>query len=359
MTVSHVLNPKVLEEVIRSSGVPFRENAVSYIFACPKCQRKDKLYLRKHDGRFVCWRCKETEGYQGRPEYALTDLTGRPLRELRKVLYGDEENHASKYIEVKLIDFFGDGDDVDEEADELVPVTWPFDFYPMDHKFAKRGVDYVAGRGLSLEMALKFGLRYCPPQQRVFFPISIGGFLYGWQGRAVGDTEYVDPETGTAYSIPKAITLKGFRRDLTLMGQDNLVGSKSACLFEGPFDWAKGHLCPGSVASLGKAVSRRQIALIRNSGVDNVYLALDRDAAAETRRLIREFFDLKCWDMRVPRTEEDHGAMTPEGVLDLFHRATPLSGANAIIYVDLSAEEIDRRRLLNERRERSFRARRT
>lgn len=359
MTVYQALNSKVLEELIRASGVPFRENAVSYIFECPKCQKKDKLYLRKSDGRFVCWRCKETDGYQGRPEYALTDLTGRPLKELRKVLYGLEETQSSKYIEVKLIDFFGDGDPIDEEADELVPTSWPFDFYPIDHKFAKRGLDYVAGRGLNLEMALKIGLRYCPPQQRVFFPITIGGYLYGWQGRAVGPTEYVDPDTGAAYSIPKAITLKGFRRDLTLMGQDNLTGSKAACLFEGPFDWAKGHLCPGTVASLGKAVSKKQIALIRNSGVEDLYLALDRDAASETRRLIQEFYDVRCWDMRVPKTEEDHGAMTPEAVLALHRSATRLSRATAVVFVDLTPEEIDRRRLLNERRERLERARRT
>jgi DNA primase len=337
---------EVLADLIQSGGAPYRENSVSYIFTCPRCQKANKLYLRKGDGRFVCWVCKETEGFQGRPEFALTELLGVPLKELKSKLYGTEDPQATIYLEFRVKDFFADDDEVDLDADELQWVLWPLDCYEIGHRFAAKGLAYLEGRGVSAEMAARYGLRYCPPQQRVMFPIESGGTLYGWQGRKVGPTEFVDEETGETTSIPKVTTLKGVRKESTLMFADRLRDSEHAVVCEGPMDGLKADLCGGNVVTMGKAVSRQQIALLHNAGIRKVYLALDPDAANEIMRLVREFSDLEVYDMRAPEPFKDLGEMTPGDVLEVFRRARRITAANLVTYVE---RDFDRLLLLKRR----------
>ncbi len=72
------------------------------------------------------------------------------------------------------------------------------------------------------------------------------------------------------------------------MFHDNLYLHKKALLFEGPFDALKFHPFGAIVCSMGKYVSSKQIALINNSPVEEVYLGLDPDATEELQVLTRK-----------------------------------------------------------------------
>ena len=336
---------QALREIIKSSGVPHLENSISYIFGCPRCGKAQKLYIRKTDGRFVCWVCKDVSGFQGRPEFALSELLLQPVAELRLRLYGEKAPQAAAYLESHLRDFFGDEDDQDADADELQIVAWPPDFYDIDNRFCDRARQYLEKRGVSLEIAREYGLRYCPPQQRLIFPVQSGGFLYGWQGRHVGSTEWQHPDTGEVLSVPKVTTLKGFKKERTLMFGDRLNGSQHAVLCEGPIDALKAHLCGGNVATMGKLVSRTQVALLRNSGIRKLYIGLDPDAALEILKLTREFSDLEVYDLRAPAPFKDLGEMSPGDVLSLFRDARRVNAGMLFHYVERDPVVIDRRRI--------------
>lgn len=331
--MSKLINVGALTDLVESSGLKTRGNSRSWIFDCPKCGKRDKLFMLKENGNFVCWVCKETIGFKGAPEYALTEILNRPLSDLKRILYGEQAIQSQQFLVTKLKDFFGDEDEVDEDAGEIQEQVWPVDFYPIDHKFSARGLTYLQSRGIDLNLAQKYGLRYSPPTRRVIFPIQYQGKLYGWQARAVFDTDSYDPETGETSSVPKVLTAKGVRKEHMFMYMDNLVGDH-AVLSEGPVDGIKADLCGGNVVSMGKAVSAQQVGILRNSGVKRLYLALDRDAATEIYRVAREFPDLTTYLMLAPRPWHDHGEMLTTEVLDTFNKAEVFTGAKIIDSID-------------------------
>jgi hypothetical protein len=321
----HVVDPGALQRLLEDSGVAFKQNRRSYIFTCPRCSKPGKLNMFKADGRFVCWVCAETSNFRGRPEFALVELLGLSMKEVRARIYGDQylEEVQPDFFRLCLRDFWAEEDTPADLQQQVRGLTWPLDFYPVDHPHARRGLEYLQGRGISLELAQAYGLRYCPIQKRVIFPVTIGEKLVGWQARAIFDTDWEDEE-GNSRSAPKILTTG--KRDSVLMFQDRLVGSDHAIICEGPVDALKCHLAGGNVATMGKVVSPEQIQLIKGSGVRKVYLAQDRDAATETMKLTQVFDDYldetgaryELYRLLPAPGYEDLGDMSPEQVLQQF-----------------------------------------
>lgn len=330
------VDPETLRSLVEDSGLSYSQNSVSWIFTCPRCGKAKKLYISKRSGRFVCFRCKETDNFQGRPEFALGELLGESVNEIAKKLYGDVPLVADIWIDVHLIDYFGDDDPIDEEAIEHEILTWPFDHYPIDHPHSARGVEYLKSRGIGPLLSKRYDLRYCPVLRRVYFPISSHGSLYGWQGRLIVPHKYeVDGEEVEALKI---VTSKGLRRERLLMFSDRLQGSEHAVICEGPVDAMKAHYCGGNVATMGKAVSREQVELIRNSGVKKVYLALDPDAADEMHRLVQDLSsDVELFEMVPDGEKVDLGAMSFEEVYKLFLSAPRINPGRLFVFIDPKA----------------------
>jgi len=269
----------MLKKLIVDSGVSFRQNSVSWIFTCPKCSKREKLYLRKRDGRFVCWHCATTENFKGKAEYALRELLGVNITRLREWLYGVNVNASYSNFVVEVNDFFGDDDVIPEDLFivEHLEVDYPFDYFPIDDPAAAKGLAYlVEERGFTPALAKEFDIRYNPEARRVIFPVIVNGKLIGWQGRAI------DKNT-----TAKILSSKGVNRESALMFQDNLKGAKELTLLEGPITGVKCHLCPGMVVSMGKSVSEGQLRIMIASGIKRWNLGLDRDAARELTRLCR------------------------------------------------------------------------
>jgi hypothetical protein len=342
-------DPDKLVEFLDAAGLSYKQNSVSFIFDCPRCRKKDKLYIRKRDGRFVCWYCAEIDGFQGRPEFALADLTATPIVQIRKALYGAEAVYGkAEFLAIDIGDFFGNDDEIDVDAEQIPTMRFPYgDYYPIDHPHSKKGLAYLEGRGISLEIAREYHLRFSPLKKRVVFPVEIGDRLVGWQERLITPVEYWNEEKEEVVKIQKVLSSKGIPTAQTVMFANRAIGSEHVVVCEGPIDAIKAHLCGGNICTMGKAIGHGQVQTIRNperltprdigqirhSGVRRIYLALDPDAADETTRLIREFHtDAEVYLMQAPKPYKDLGDMPFEAVYDLFKSAKRVSPAFWLTY---------------------------
>jgi hypothetical protein len=324
-----------LRLMLEEAGVSFKTNTKSFVMGCPRCRKREKLYIRKTDGRFVCWVCNETEGYHGAAEWCLTDLTGKPVDQIRRYLYG-ETAPVSQFIDIRFDEFFG----VDDEIPVFVEVGLkPLDddpgFRALDTPAGAAGAAYLAKRKVPTDIALQYGIKAWPAKKSVVFPVVYRGVQVGWQTRYIGEMEVLDDEEASPVSlkIPKAMTSLGLKKEKTLMFADRIVGDW-VVLCEGPVDALKAHLCGGNVAALGKGVSKYQLELIRHSGIKRLYLALDPDAFVESSKILKEMSQyVDVFDMRPPKGYEDIGQMAMEDVKVLFDTAPKLHPAHLFMYL--------------------------
>jgi len=328
-------DPQKLREFLERTGLSYKQNSRSFYFDCPKCKHKDKLYIEKRTGRFICFFCAEQDGYKGKPEFALADLALMQIGEVRKQLYGEQHSGTAFELDLGLAEFFGDEDVLDEDFIDIPEMQWPVDYFPIDHKSGKKGADYLAGRGIDLETAKRYNLRYAPAKRRVIFPVELGERLVGWQERLIVPNRYWDEEAQKHRETPKMLSSKDIPSAHVVMFANRLAGSKHAVVCEGPVDALKADLCGCNVATMGKAIGQGQIDVIRNpqkltqqqvgmmkfGGIEKIFLALDPDAARETSRLVREFSDLEVYVMEFPKGYKDFGELSFEETYRCFKNA--------------------------------------
>jgi hypothetical protein len=157
----------------------------------------------------------------------------------------------------------------------------------------------LIGRGLSLDLIEKYGITYSPYMRRVLFPVIMNGVLYGWQGRAIDKDNKL-----------KMYNLGGQWKAKAIMFYDNVKTSDFMVLTEGPMDALKFGKVGGFIATMGKIISKSQIDLIVNSGVKNLYLALDPDAITEMADLVNRILNdanMNIYLARVPDGKKDFG----------------------------------------------------
>ncbi len=327
------VNPEILEDFIENSGLSYKKGAVSWIFDCPKCSKKDRLYIRRKDGRFVCFYCKEIDNFQGRPEFALSLLCSMPLKVVQEQLYGvDAQKLDYNRLEVLLGDFFGDEDEYDLQDSEIPTMAFPLDYWPVDDPRGAKGLAYLESRGIPLELAKEYHLRYSTHLQRVVFPVETEGRVVGWQNRLIRGYKHWNEEKAKYVLEQKILSSTGVPRDRLLMFGDRITGDH-AVVCEGPIDAIKAHACGGNVATMGKAISRGQIEALRRKNIKKVYLALDPDAASETKRLVEIFADLECYQMLPPAPYKDIGEMPVDEVRELFLRARRINTGTLFIFL--------------------------
>lgn len=332
------VDPVRLGDFIKELGLSYRANNKSYIFTCPLCNKKDKLYISRTSGRFACWVCREDKGFQGAPEFALAELSGLKLAAVREALYGHVKPPAVTEIDIKLENFFDSPGDADEEVlqGELPSHAWPHHCYPLDHEFSQKGVEYLEGRrGISMAVAMSYDIRYSPEQRAVAFPVWVDNQLVGWQYRTILPTSFINAQGKTVERL-KIWSSDDIPRDRVVMFQNRLKDSRHVVLCEGPVDALKAHMCGGNVASMGKAVSLPQIEMLARSGVEKVYLALDPDAASEIEPLLRKLGDIPCYLMKVPKPYKDLGEMTLNEVYEVFRTAEPAHSGRIYIFLNTS-----------------------
>jgi hypothetical protein len=284
-----ILTPSKISRYIKDLGISYRENSKSFMFNCPLCGGRDKLYIRKSDGRFRCFRCVTDKGFAGNIEYAIIELTDLSLKVVRQGLYGSEQEQSG-FMDLKFKDFFDETENEDLEVEEDLPeLTWPYHCIPILHKGAKNGQNYLQSRGISLEVADSYKIRYSPQNRAVVFPVYVGEALLGWQYRTIDKTKFLVDDV--VKELPKAWSSPNLPRDKVFMFSNRLVGAKAAVICEGPIDALKADFFGGNIATMGKSISLVHIAILLRSGIKNVYSGLDPDAFAELDPLLTKLGD--------------------------------------------------------------------
>lgn len=331
------VDPVALSKLIRDSGIPFRENAKSYVFTCPRCQKNGKLAMYKESGHFVCHHCK-VDGFKGFADFALSELLGQPIGDIRKKIYGSDVPPTMGYLDIQLLDHWNESEDSLYSVDPRVltpDVMWPPDYVTIDQPAAfMKGARYLHSRGLTGQHVRDYDIRYSPADQRVIFPVKVDGKLLGWQGRYIGQTKVWMEEQARFKHVPKVITspsLQG-KGKRWFMYQDRLKGSDHAVVTEGPITGLKAHKCGGNVVAMGKDLTPEQIDILRRS-VSKIYLALDPDAGDAIVRVMYDLgADKEFYLMPVPQNflnfddpanEKDHGDFSDDEVHEVFLRAKP------------------------------------
>ncbi len=317
-----------LHDFITKHGLqPDAENGRSYIYDCPACGGKKKLYIQKENGRSVCFR-KETSKCPSMGSlvtYPLHLLTGMDIKDIKSELFLLEETLSVDDIKI----------DWDVEADlpveeqQLEMATLPAGITIITDPNAVEGLKYLHKRGISTDMAKKYSITYSTQMRRVIFPVIMNGVLYGWQGRAIDDVE----------KHLRMYNLFGPWKTSTLMFYNNIIGKEYAVLAEGAVSALKFELVGGFVASMGKSVSTKQLDLIKKAGVKQLYLALDRDAS-DLLVTIEKYMNsgddpVKCYVIETPESKGDFGECSFDECLDAFLKSQPFDKNG--IYVNIDA----------------------
>ena len=334
--VQRKLNQEALRKLVEKGGVPFKQNARSYIFSCPKCA-KQKLYVQKSDGRSQCMHCaKDLSGWA---DYVLSLVYSRTRQNLAELLYGASKlGTADIFQDEELPDFWHEFETDEIEIQQVSlppPIEWDPDYVDLTHPLASKGLEYLIGRGIPVAIAQKYGVRYNPREARVVFPVKIDGILRGWQGRIIGPSEiYLESESRTIY-LPRLKT-EGAVGGRCLMFQDNLKGSEHGVLVEGPVDCIKCDLIGGNVASMGKSYTAKQLDILLSSGIKKLYVGLDDDAVEDTLRIAHDVGSkLDLYRLETPPGREDLGASTPEEAYEQFKTAKKLDNFYISGYLEM------------------------
>ena len=335
----NIFDPAKLEAFINEAGLSYKTTSKSFIFDCPLCQKKDRLYLRKADGRFICWKCATTNRFQGAPEFALEALTGTSLKRIREALYGSSHYQASLALNITLDAFndeLGPLDDELEGYQDFQELTWPYHCLPLSARASLDGENYLVSRGVPISIAMLYGIRYSPERRSVVFPVEIGKKLVGYQYRTIDPTLVTKPD-GTPVELLKTVSSLDNPRAKCVMFSNRLT-SDFAVLCEGPFDALKAHMVGGNIASMGKKVSQHQIELLLRSGIKKLYIALDPDAAEEINPLLKRIGDVEAYLVELPckdpKKKVDLGSLSMEEARDCILAAKPIIQNKIHVWLD-------------------------
>jgi hypothetical protein len=309
-----------LEAFLKDSGLSYKTGSKSYIFTCPRCRKPEKLWIFRDGTSFICFKCADHTHFQGAPEYALKELSGRTLAEVRKQLYGVEAvdiDAGALLIDINLNP--QPPDDVAEfdfSLDFTPDLAWPLDCHELNTAEGKPGAKYLSGRGIPLEIAMEYDIRYNSIYKSVCFPMLVDGRLLGWQARTTKELLYEveTPEGKVLKERLKSLNTKEMPVERFVMFQDRLKDSEHCVLCEGPVDALKAHFFGGNIATMGKRVRSAQVAHIAKYGIKNVYVALDPDAATSIEALVDDIerFGMTAYKVVIPRFVMKNGKLAKD-----------------------------------------------
>lgn len=293
---------------------PKGQSSQSYIFDCPACGGDKKLYIRKKDGRSVCFKKKTDKcpGPGSQVSYGLSLVSGLSIDAVKREIIDFVMDLADEI----RVDF---SDGKQDETKPLLPGSLPVDSMFISDSRAIDGINYLTSRGITPDIQKHYDLLFSQSMRRVVFPVIMGKTLYGWQGRAIDKVN----------KAHRMHNMEGDWRSRTLMFYNNIVGKDFAIVAEGPISALKFHKVGNFVASMGKEISRGQLELLRKSGIKKLYLALDRDAL-DKLKTISYYMDnellgsIKCYFIKTPDKRDDFGDSTFEECEEAFKNAEPI-----------------------------------
>jgi len=315
-----ILNQKKLEEFIANQRLECKFTPKSMVFTCPICNKRDKLYMYRASGHFTCWVCKDSNGFSGRPEAALSRMTGMKPWEVRKLIYDGLNTGAEVSRQMGSFDFDLTGPQ-EEEIQEVdmsgwPDHAWPLHCYPIEAPAAAAGAAYLAGRGIPVEIAQQYQIRYNTHDKTVDFPVYVGERLVGWQSRKTYEGFFYkksDVDKQFPKPLPKIISTPDIPRSHVFMFENRITSNKCV-ITEGPVDAIKCHLFGGNIAAMGKSISDGQLDRLYQKGVDSVFIGLDPDAASGVNELAQRIQarNMQSYLITIPDHYKDLGEMSFE-----------------------------------------------
>ena len=323
-------------DLISESGHGLKEKTKTIYTMCPVCQKDDKFSILKTSGSCICYRGTCTFGKRGFVDWV--ELTfGISSKEAYAKVFGREyapkEEFRTRWsLKIpKPID--EDLSPTEKLLTGLKDMKWPeFHMVPIESAEGAPAAEYLAGRGIPLDVATRYDITFSKTYRRVYFPVKMSGKYYGYQGRHIDKVE----------DKLKVRNNEGFARETLIMFADQLDGSDFAIVSEGPVDAIKFDLIGGNVCTMGKVVTQKQLDIILSYGITKLYLALDDDALYETN-MLAEGSKLETYQVKVPQSckercaligkKADFGECTFEEAKQAFENAAPLQAKNERAWV--------------------------
>jgi len=265
-----------LEKFLEENNIYFKVENNSIVINCPNCD-KEKLYIHTNELNFICFYCSGiSEPIKGpNATKLLSEITGLDYGLVKRKLSGfvslADFANQSLFEEIKK--------NIIEKKEEKT-IVFPEYSYRLNTAVAIPAVEYLNKRGIPLDIATKYDLRYDYKNQNLIFPVYDKDKLVGYQTRSI------DPDCPKHF---QKRTLKSFEKSDYLMFE-NSINDDRVILAEGPISalkFAKSDI--GFVASMGKYVSDSQINRLKDRGIKTIYLALDEDALEETIHLMNRY----------------------------------------------------------------------
>ena len=254
-----------IENVLGKSHKRAREN---YAFNCPKCNHhKPKLEVNLHTDEngqnpFECWVC----GFKGRTIKSLLKQLQVPAEQayeiLKYVRKGDEVGYApTSTVELP------------KEFQSLYEAT-------TTSIIANKVRSYLYKRGFTDRDFLKYNIGYCTSGQytgRIIIP------SYGENNQLNFFVARTFENAYHKYRNPEC--------SKDIIGFENLINwSQPIILVEGVFDAIA--VKRNAVPILGKSLSKSLIKKIVSSTVEDIYIALDRDALKKALQYVEQFLNM-------------------------------------------------------------------
>lgn len=254
-----------IENILGKSNKRAREN---YAFTCPKCNHhKPKLEINFHtnekgENPFECWVC----GFKGRTIRSLLKQLQVPAEQAHEILKYIGRGEEKQYAPIKAV----------ELPKEFQPVYGASTTSVIANKVRK----YLYNRGFTDKDFIKYNIGYCNTGEyagRIIVPsYNDNNQLNFFVARTFEDAyhKYRNPETSK-----------------DIIGFENLINwNMPIVLVEGVFDAIA--VKRNAVPILGKSLSAALIKKIVSSELQDIYIALDKDAFKKALQYTEQFLNM-------------------------------------------------------------------
>jgi DNA primase len=317
-------NEAAIRAFLSDRNIQFKESGQSLITDCvnPSCKKEMHMYIRRTDGFSTCFKCGSRWG----------------LRDLVSAIDHCDISEAAhrlgfrniKDIQSYRLEFNDNNEDDDEYEEDEEFIKLSEDFIPIED--SRVGMNYLASRGIiDPSIIISFDLRWHETMQAVVFPIKTGDYVYGWQARKVNP----GPDE------PRLLTKTGMNKSNFLLNYDQAIKSKEIVLVEGPFDCIKvAQAGIGAVATFGSMVSNKQVELLLESGVMDLYNGIDPDAHKQADILSGKLLNdgkHRIFRMLPPSGKKDFGECSSEEIVLSRDEAIPIT--SKLSFLEFSLKE--------------------
>ena len=289
-------------------GKGHKKSKDNYAFHCPFCNhRKPKLEVDLHtnekgENNYACWACK---------------TRGKTIRSLLHRLHLPDENIQ------EIVKYIPKGSKTDYKI--VQSLTLPKEFAPL-HDISHTSVSaniarsYLKKRGISEIDIQRYNIGYC-------FEGEYGGRIiipsYDSNNQLNYFTARSFQENLISYKNPSV------SRDIIFF--ENLINwNKPIILCEGPFDAIA--IRRNAVALLGKTVSNALLKKILTSPLEDIYIALDKDAKKSAMEYCEQFLNMGKRTFFIDMEDKDPSLMGFEIFTKKIQQAEELTLTSLLQY---------------------------